>query len=107
MKKILSADTLNNIIESTPLVLCFFNSNKFWGSSDLLCKAEKMLLKYPEVSSVYVDLDESPEIGAAYSIFICPTILLFTEGKESIRESKFIVLSELEKNINRYSFLLS
>ena len=66
-----------------------------------------MLLNYPEVSSVYIDLDESPEIGAAYSVCICPTILLFTFGKESIRESKFIILSNLEKNINRYLDLLS
>ena len=66
-----------------------------------------MLLNYPTIKSVYIDLDECPEIGAAHSVFICPTILLFTLGKESLRESRFIILDELESKIVRYLNLLS
>ncbi len=65
-----------------------------------------MLSKYPAVKSVYLDIGESPQLSAEYSVFIAPTVLVFTMGQESIRESKFIVLDELESSINRYLELM-
>lgn len=107
MNKITNLNELSKLIEASPITLCFFTSANFWGSNDLLCKAANMIKKYPLVTFVYIDIDTSPEIGAAYSVFICPTILIFTLGKESIRESKFILLNQLEKNLERYIYLLS
>lgn len=107
MDKLTTSDELNNLINTAPILLCFFTSKNFWGSNHLLCKAASMMLKYPNVTSVYIDIDESPKIGAEHSVFICPTILLFTFGKESIRESKFIILNDLEEKIKRYLLLLS
>lgn len=55
---------------------------------------------------VYIDIDDTPELCGPYSVFIAPTILIFTLGKEALRESKFIVLNELEAKINRYCKLI-
>lgn len=65
-----------------------------------------MLSNYPSVKNVYIDMDDTPELCGQYSVFIAPTILLFTIGKESLRESKFIVLNELESKISRYCKLI-
>lgn len=65
-----------------------------------------MLSGYPKVKSVKIDINHSPSLCAEFSVFISPTILLFTQGKETLRESRFIVLNELEKNINRYYNLI-
>lgn len=65
-----------------------------------------MLSNYPDVKNVYIDMDDTPELCGPYSVFIAPTILLFTLGKESLRESKFIVLNELEAKMNRYCKLI-
>lgn len=65
-----------------------------------------MFSKYPLAKSIYIDIDENPELCADYSVFIAPTILIFTLGKEALRESKFIILNEIEKNIIRYINLI-
>ena len=106
MKKINSKTELINVIESSDLVLCFITGKNFWGSFDLLRKANNMIAKYPLAKAVYIDIDESPELCADYSVFIAPTILIFTLGKEALRESKFIILDEIEKHIIRYINLI-
>ncbi|MEW8994051.1 thioredoxin family protein [Clostridium sp.] len=65
-----------------------------------------MLSNYPKVKSIKINIDESPSLCAEFSVFIAPTILLFTQGKETLRESRFIVINELDKNINRYYNLM-
>ncbi|MDI3477356.1 MAG: hypothetical protein PWQ59_881 [Thermoanaerobacterium sp.] len=37
--------------------------------------------------------------GAKFSIFTVPTVLLFAEGKEVIREARFISMDMLEEKI--------
>lgn len=106
MKKATSKDELQNLVTSSDLLLCFFTGKNFWGSFDLLCKVANMLSKYPIVKAIYLDIDETPQLSADYSVFIAPTVLVFTMGQESIRESKFIVLDELESSITRYIELM-
>lgn len=65
-----------------------------------------MLSNYPKVKSIKINIDESPSLCAEFSVFISPTILLFTQGKETLRESRFIIINELDKNINRYYNLM-
>ncbi|HAR85627.1 MAG TPA: thioredoxin [Clostridium sp.] len=65
-----------------------------------------MLSNYPKAKSIKISIDEFPSLCAEFSVFIAPTILLFTQGKETLRESRFIVMNELDKNINRYYSLL-
>lgn len=61
---------------------------------------------YSQVEFAYIDIDQCPEVGSAYSVFICPTIIVFIEGKETIRESKFIFLSDIEEKLTRYLELI-
>jgi len=65
-----------------------------------------LLTNYPKVKSIKISIDEFPSLRAEFSVFTAPTILLFTQGKETLRESRFIVINELDKNINRYYSLI-
>lgn len=106
MLQVNSKDMLTLLIKESELLLIFFTSNDFWGSEDLLCKVEKLLTHYPNVKSIKIDIKDNVALGAEHSVFIAPTILVFTYGKESLRNSKFILLNELESDINRYYNLI-
>jgi len=106
MNSLDSKEDLLKLIDTSDLLLCFFTGRCFWGSDDLLGKVDNMLSNYPKVKSIKINIDESPSLCAEFSIFIAPTILLFTQGKETLRESRFIVINELDKNINRYYNLM-
>lgn len=106
MNSLNSKEDLLKLIDTSDLLLCFFAGRCFWGSDDLLGKVDNMLSNYPKVKSIKINIDESPSLCAEFSVFIAPTILLFTQGKETLRESRFIVINELDKNINRYYNLM-
>ncbi len=57
---------------------------------------------FPEMKYCYVDLNESKEILGQLSVFSVPTILVYFEGKETIRASRNVHLEELREQIERY-----
>jgi len=50
----------------------------------------------------YVDLSITKEISGQLSIFSVPTILVYFEGKETIRTSRNVHVEELREQIDRY-----
>lgn len=57
---------------------------------------------FPEMNFCYVDLNEAKEISGQLSVFSVPTILVYFEGKETIRASRNVHLEELREQIERY-----
>ena len=57
---------------------------------------------FPEINFCYVDLNEAKEISGQLSVFAVPTILVYFEGKETIRVSRNVHLIELHEQIDRY-----
>lgn len=102
MNQITYKNYLLQLINSSDLLLCFFSSSNFWGSEDLLRKVDYLLLNYPKVRKAYIRIEDSPEICGEFSVFIAPTILIFVQGNEALRKSKFIFLNEIEAFIERY-----
>lgn len=60
-----------------------------------------MFLSYPEIVSAKIEMSKLPEAVGSFSIFTTPTLLLFIDGKETIRESRFISVVQLEAKIGR------
>ncbi len=61
---------------------------------------------FPEIKFCYVDLNEAKEISGQLSVFAVPTILIYFEGKETIRSSRNVHLKELQEQIDRYYQLI-
>ncbi len=57
---------------------------------------------FPKINFCYVDLNAAKEISGQLSIFSVPTILIYFEGKETIRVSRNVHLEELREQIERY-----
>jgi thioredoxin-like negative regulator of GroEL len=57
---------------------------------------------FPQILFCYVDLNEAKEISGQLSVFSVPTILVYFEGKETIRVSRNVNLEELCEQIERY-----
>lgn len=62
---------------------------------------------FPKVKEFYLDIEEDKEIAIKFNIFAIPTILLFLEGKEFIREGRMVSISQLKEKIARpYSIMM-
>jgi hypothetical protein len=62
--------------------------------------------KFSKIQFYFVDREMSPEIAAQHSVFVEPTILVFFDGRETIRKSRHFSIDELEMSIERpYSII--
>ncbi len=64
-------------------------------------KVEEMLSRYPKIRSGYIDLDQLPAAAGEFSVFTIPAVLVYTDGKESVREARYISMEPLEEKIRR------
>lgn len=63
--------------------------------------AEMLTEEYPRIQLFYVDIDKAPMISGQFRIFSIPTIMIFFEGKEYLRKSRNIGLTELSRELEK------
>nr|WP_312579907.1 thioredoxin family protein [Sedimentibacter sp.] len=97
-----SNEKLNGLLEKNDMVFMYFGSKDCNVCSTIKPKLEKILKKYPNIKVIQIDMNDSLLISSAYNIFTIPSIILFVDGKETIREARFINLKDLEIKISRY-----
>ena len=88
-------------------MLAYFSSEACNVCKVLKPKVEELIrTKFPKIELTYIKSDELPEVAAQNQVFTAPTILVFFGGREYIRKSRNIGLSELEQEISRlYSMM--
>ncbi|MBS0012312.1 MAG: thioredoxin family protein [Bacteroidales bacterium] len=95
--------TINN---SAALMIYYFNPGCV-ACNGLRPKVEKMVSEmFPEIKILSVDASAKPELAFSTGVYSAPTILVFFEGREYIRESRYISVQELEAKISRYYYML-
>ncbi len=102
IKQISILEELQTIINKELVVLVYFNTKTCSVGEAILPKVESLIKKYfPKIKIFTVDLNFSPEISTHYNVFVEPTILVFYDGKETIRKSRNIGIHELKDAIKR------
>jgi len=56
---------------------------------------------FPKIATYFVDMNSAPKLAAQYSVFVEPTILVFFDGKETLRKSRHISIHDLSNSIDR------
>ena len=101
-KDITSLSDLNEILSRKDAVLAYFSSNECNVCKVLKPKVLELLENsFPKVNQLYINLSEYPEIGSQHSIFTVSTILVYFQGKEFLRKSRNVGISELGNELKR------
>lgn len=69
-------------------------------------KINRILLDYKKVVFIEINGVEEKEIAASYGVFTLPLMILFIEGKESLRMGRNIDMLEFKNVIDRYYNLI-
>ncbi|MDA3942540.1 MAG: thioredoxin family protein [Bacteroidetes bacterium] len=87
--------------------LIYFYSDRCSPCISLRPKVEKLLQEsFPEMKLIYVDSEKQPEIAAYFGVFSNPTLLLYFDGHEHQRLSKYVSIAQLSEAIDRPYHLL-
>jgi thiol-disulfide isomerase/thioredoxin len=89
------------IADNTAVMLYFYNDN--CAPCKILRPKVQELVKdnFPNIEFRLINAEQFPATSAQYGVFASPTLVVFFEGKEYIRESKNIAISELHDKIER------
>lgn len=104
-----SISRFNELVRSKPAMLTYLSTKECNVCKSLRPKIEKMITEqFSEMEFHYVDCDDEKELAAQLSVFTVPTILIFFDGRESIRKSRFVGVEELRSEISRiYEMMFS
>jgi len=92
--------------EHTAILLYFYSDNCAPCLSLRPKVAELVNEHYPKLKMHLVNSEKHPEIAARFNSFSNPTLLIFFDGKEYRRLSKYISISQLSDEIKKPYFLL-
>ncbi len=103
MEEVIELTNLQQILGNELGVIAYFYNDDCPPCLSLRPKVEKLVDEnFSKMKVVWINSKNTPEIPAGYQIFANPTILLFFDGKETRRFSKYVSIIELEDSIERY-----
>ena len=97
IKTVSGANFENEVIKSERTVLVDFWATWCGPCKMLAPELEKLAAAHPEIDVAKVNVDENPDLAAAYHIAAIPTLLLFKGGKLAGQSVGYVDMAELEK----------
>ncbi len=107
MQTIASYDQMRDIVSREQAALLYCSTPDCGVCKSLKPKVVALAEEnFPAMGLYYVDLDAVPEIRGQLSIYAVPAVLVFIQGKETIREARNFGIVELGRAIDRYYSML-
>lgn len=98
----MTPEELNQKIKNARGVLVYFKNDFCAPCKALRPKVSDLMeQEFPKMEMVIVDTVTHPALAGQYNVFGNPTILVFFEGREYIRKSKYISMPELQGEVER------
>ncbi|HFS67161.1 MAG TPA: thioredoxin [Flavobacteriia bacterium] len=106
------AETLedaNEFIRENPAVLVFFSDESCNVGDALSPKLQAMVQeKFPEMKFLEINVHMLPEARGYYNVFVIPTVLVYFDGRETIRQARHISVPKLAQEVERvYNIMFS
>jgi len=105
----MTLEQLQQTIREEVGVLLYFS-----GENCNVCHALRPKFKelfdteFPQIKQIYLDAHEHAEISAHYSVFSVPTMLVFLDGREFVREGRAVSMHKLKEQLERpYTMMTS
>ncbi|MFS0863926.1 thioredoxin family protein [Fredinandcohnia sp. 179-A 10B2 NHS] len=67
----------------------------------LLPQIKEVMSDFPEIKKGYVNADDVEEIAGFLSIFTVPVLILFIDGKEYLREARFVPIEQFTEKLSK------
>lgn len=97
---------LKSMIDRSENLLIYFYNDDCAPCLSLRPKVEEMMRdKFPLMDMAYVNGKKFPDLVGEFNAFGFPVLIFCFEGKEFLRYSKYVSVSELVESIGRIYYL--
>jgi len=95
-------DSLTQTLHTNDAVMLYFSAPTCNVCHALKPKlTEAIMNNFPTFVIESIDISETPEIASHFSVFAIPTVLIFFQGREFLRKSRHMSVSEVIDAIKR------
>jgi len=106
MEELISIDAIERFIANHRLSFLYVSRQDCSVCHAILPKLRELLERFPSISLGHIQAETVGEIASKYLIFTAPTLLFFIEGKEMLREDRFVQFGVLERKLENLIELL-
>jgi thioredoxin-like negative regulator of GroEL len=105
----MNLEQLQIVIREEAGVLLYFSGEKCNVCHALRPKFKALFDKeFPQLKQIYLDAHENAEISAYFQVFSVPTMIVFMDGREFMREGRAVSLYQMSQKLKRpYDMMLS
>ena len=107
MKTYTDLTEIQQIIAASPMAILVSKTSSCGVCESVAAKIDELLPQYPKVTGIISYMEQVPALASEYLIFSAPTVILFVEGKEVYRESRFVKMGELHRQLQKWSEALT
>ena len=98
----MSLEEIQSTIRAEIGVLLYFSGENCNVCHALRPKFKEMFdEEFSQIKQIYLDAHENPEISAHFQVFSVPTMIVFLDGREFIREGRTVSLHRMREKLNR------
>ncbi|MDM5154443.1 thioredoxin family protein [Bacillus sp. DX1.1] len=101
LKELTSLETVDTFITEHSLSFIYISKTNCSVCHSLLPQVREVMNDFPLIQMGHLNADYVEEIAGHFSIFTAPVLILFVDGKEFLREARFIHLEQLREKIKR------
>lgn len=102
-------EEVQNSIDNELGVLLYFSGEKCSVCHALRPKFKELFDEsFPAIKQIYLDAHENLEISAHFGVFAVPTMIVFLDRREFLREGRSVSLLQVKEKLSRpYNIMLS
>lgn len=99
-------EEIEEFIEENIISIVYFSGATCGACDAIRDKVLYVIKDYKEIKFMEVNAVENKEVAAEYNIFSLPILLLFINGKETLRVGRYFDILDFRNSIDRYYNLI-
>ena len=98
----MNKQSLQQELQNNEAVMVYFSGDDCGVCQALKPKIEALFNKrFPKIKQVFINTQEFRDTAAQYNVLSVPTLLVYFDSKEFLRESRLISIPDIEVKISR------
>jgi thiol-disulfide isomerase/thioredoxin len=99
--ELFSIEEIEHFVNSHHLAFLYISKTNCSVCHALLPKVEKVMAEFPKIQTALVNVDDVPNIAGHLSIFTAPVLILYVDGKEVLREARFVHVEQFKEKVKK------
>ncbi|QNR69715.1 MULTISPECIES: thioredoxin family protein [Paenibacillus] len=101
VQEITSENEIDSFIQDNRLSMLYVSQEDCNVCHAIYPKLKELLNNYPEIKLAHIDASQVEAVAGKLLIFTVPTIILFFDQKEYLREGRFVQFEQFEARLEQ------